>query len=114
MAKGKQLVNKGGRTPKPIDENIVYELAKMHCNNKEIAAVVGVSVDTIERRFAVLVDKGKEEGRATLRRLQWQQAMKGNIMMLIWLGKQLLGQKDKQPDEVAQVSYNVYTNEVPK
>lgn len=30
----------------------------------------------------------------TLRRLQWKAAEGGNATMLIWLGKQLLGQKD--------------------
>ena len=38
-------------------------------------------------------------GRATLRRLQWQRANGGADTMLIWLGKQMLGQKDKVETE---------------
>jgi hypothetical protein len=37
-----------------------------------------------------------EEGRMSLRRLQWKKAQEGNTTMLIWLGKQYLGQSDKQ------------------
>lgn len=31
----------------------------------------------------------------SLKRKQWEMAMNGNITMLIWLGKQNLGQTDK-------------------
>ena len=39
--------------------------------------------------------KGKDKGRMSLRRLQFEKAQTGNTTMLIWLGKQMLGQKDK-------------------
>ncbi len=32
----------------------------------------------------------------SLRRLQWKAAKENNVTMLIWLGKQYLGQTDKQ------------------
>ena len=38
-----------------------------------------------------LTDKEKIE----LREKQWELAMMGNVQMLIWLGKQYLGQSDK-------------------
>ena len=34
------------------------------------------------------------EQKIELRRKQWQVAMEGNVQMLIWLGKNILGQKD--------------------
>ena len=40
-----------------------------------------------------------ESGRASLRRMQYVAAKKGNATMQIWLGKQYLGQKDKQEIE---------------
>lgn len=40
-------------------------------------------------------DQGRHEGKSSLRRLQWKAAQKGNSAMLVWLGKQMLGQKDK-------------------
>jgi hypothetical protein len=40
-------------------------------------------------------ENGREEGRASLRRLQWRSA-EHSVAMQIWLGKQFLGQTDKQ------------------
>jgi hypothetical protein len=54
-----------------------------------------VSKDTLERNYAALIQKGKEEGKASLRRTQYLAAQKGNVTMMIWLGKQLLGQKER-------------------
>lgn len=106
--------NKGGRPLRVMNETLIYDLAKIHCTFKEIASVCDCSIDLLRDRFSHLIEKGQEEGRSSLRRLQWHQAEKGNIQMLIWLGKQMLGQKDKQPDEVTQINYNVMVNEVPK
>tara|TARA_R100000808_G_scaffold15429_1_gene35701 strand:+ start:4950 stop:5390 length:441 start_codon:yes stop_codon:yes gene_type:complete len=39
--------------------------------------------------------KGKGGRRLSLKRAQWKSAMGGNVAMLIWLGKQDLGQSDK-------------------
>lgn len=87
--------------PKPIDPVEVEKLAAMGCTTKEIASFFDCSRDTIERRFAAILEKGKEKGKAKLRRLQWQSAEKGNVVMQIWLGKNYLGQTDK----VEQKSY---------
>ena len=76
----------------------VEKLAMLQCTEKEIASFCGISVDTLRRRkeFCLLHKKGMEEGRMSLRRLQWKKAQDGNTTMLIWLGKQYLGQSDKQ------------------
>jgi hypothetical protein len=83
------------RPRKQIDARQVETLAGMGCTGDEIAAVCGVSRDTIDRRFADALKVGREKGGATLRRQQWKLMKKGNVTMAIWLGKQLLGQKDK-------------------
>jgi hypothetical protein len=44
--------------------------------------------------------KGRENLKQSLRRWQIQSAQKGNIAMLIWLGKQYLDQSDKIESEV--------------
>lgn len=85
-----------------LDENLVLNLAKIHCTNEEIAAVCNVSVDTIERRCAGIIKKGKEQGRSSLRRKQFEIALGGNVGMLIWLGKQHLGQRDKSELELQE------------
>lgn len=40
------------------------------------------------------IERGRAKGRRSLQAKQFEVAMKGNVSMLIWLGKQLLGQKD--------------------
>jgi hypothetical protein len=55
----------------------------------------------IERRMSV--EDARE--RVALRRMQWQTAMKGNTRMLIWLGRQVLGQRDTQ--EIDQTNTTV-------
>lgn len=78
-----------------IDGEVVQRLASMQCTNTEIAAVLGCSRSLIEKRFRKELDVGAEQGRAKLRRVQWRKAMKGDTTMLIWLGKNMLGQSDK-------------------
>lgn len=84
-----------------IDADEVEKLASIGCSNDEIAAFFDCSKDTIERRFAAEVAKGRENGRTRLRRWQLQAAQKGNVVMLIWLGKQMLGQKDRHEVETS-------------
>ena len=45
--------------------------------------------------FADYYKKMSAGGKISLRRKQMQIAMAGNVTMLIWCGKQFLGQKDK-------------------
>ena len=83
-----------------LDENIIEKLAAIHCTMEEIASVCNCSVDTLERRYAELIKRAKDKGRSSLRRLQWENAQKGNVTMQIWLGKQTLGQTDKVIDPI--------------
>ena len=73
----------------------VKMLAQYGMNNTEIAEYYGVNESTIRRGYAEFLTKGRAEQKLKLRRKQFQVAMKGNIIMLIWLGKQMLGQADK-------------------
>lgn len=88
------------RPLKDIDAGEVVKLAAMQCTTREIAAFFDCSIDTIERRFAAELAKGRESGKIKLRRLQWQAAEKLDRTILIWLGKQLLGQRDKADVEL--------------
>jgi predicted metal-dependent hydrolase len=78
-----------------IDEEQVEKLAILGCTNNEIADFFECSKDTIERRFAAILSKGRASGKIRLRRIQMQIAEKGNAVMALWLGKQMLGQVDK-------------------
>jgi hypothetical protein len=83
-----------------IDLGVVERAASIGCSKEEVAAVLGIHRDTLHEHIArnpeiqEALDHGGSKGRATLRRLQWKGAEDGNATMLVWLGKQLLGQKD--------------------
>jgi len=87
-----------------------------------------VSVPTIQRRikaeygltFDAYYKKNSAFGRVSLRRAQFKAAHAGNPAMLIWLGKQNLGQRDQPAiegaDETAKpipVKYEVFDASVP-
>jgi hypothetical protein len=55
------------------------------------------------------IAKGKAEGNISLRRKQWQMAVeKGNVVMLIWLGKQMLGQVNERLDTDSDAPLPIY------
>ncbi len=83
------------RPKKKIDADQVEALAGINCTTEEIASVLGCSKDTLERRFAACLKKGRHQGRSSLRRRMWRKVEEGNITMMIWLSKQMLGYKDK-------------------
>jgi hypothetical protein len=93
-----------GSTKLQLDEGTLEtlkELAKIQCTQKEAAAVLKVCSKTFEnylrhnQKVREAWDNGLEEGRASLRRMQWRTA-ETSVPMQIWLGKQYLGQTDKQ------------------
>jgi len=58
--------------------------------------VLGVSPDTITRNYAEPYKRGIATLKQSLRRKQVNLALRGNVTMLIWLGKQWLDQSDKR------------------
>ena len=79
-----------------LDTKQVEQLAGFGCTDTEIASFFNISRTTLERNYEQYMTKGRESGKIRLRQYQWASAKKGNVAMLIWLGKQLLGQSDKQ------------------
>lgn len=78
-------------------KEIIIRMSEIFCSQEEIAYAMGVSRDVI-RKHLDLLDEGKARGRVKLRRAQMEKALEGNPTMLIWLGKQLLGQSDNPGD----------------
>lgn len=77
----------------------IEKLAVYGCTDEEIASFLETSVDTLtnstnRESFAEAKKRGFNKGKASLRRKQFEVAMKGNCSMLIWLGKQYLEQKE--------------------
>ena len=77
-----------------VDPKEVEKLARLHCTIKEIAEYLGTTADTISYHFADIITKAKTETKNSLRRAQLKVALDGNVTMLIWLGKQMLGQSE--------------------
>ena len=90
-----------------IDYETAEKLAAIQCTQQEIASFLGCSVDTLQRDeiFCGIYKKGQENGKMSLRRMQFKLAEK-NPTMAIWLGKQYLGQRDSFPDEVNYTEVN--------
>jgi len=98
---------KMGRPRHDIPKDEFENLCAIQCTEEEIAAWFKCSVDTIERwckreykrTFADVFNEKRKPGLISLRRAQFKRAVDdGDKTLLIWLGKQLLGQKE-QPVE---------------
>lgn len=95
-----------GRPKKNLTEDqwkSVDYMCFIHCTGEEIAGVLGMDYDTLNRNcketkkmpISEYIKKHQSGGRMSLRRAQWKSAENGNVTMQIWLGKQWLGQTEK-------------------
>lgn len=92
-----------GRPKIEINQDIFEGLCNIQCTLEEISGILRVSEDTIERwcrrtysrTFADALKRLGATGRESIRRAQFKLALAGNPTMLIWLGKQILGQRDE-------------------
>jgi len=86
-----------------IDVEELKRLCRLNCTMEEIGAFFGCDKKTIERRYAEeedfqqAIDQGRGLGKLSVRRKQMQIMDEHNsAAMAIWLGKQILGQRDNQ------------------
>jgi hypothetical protein len=91
----------GGRPKKVINYELVTELAEIFCTQEEIATVLNISARTLQRdeEFCRIYKEGIQNVKSSLRRAQLKSALKGNVTMQVWLGKQYLSQKDKHESD---------------
>jgi len=94
ISTGEPRRNGAGRPRAEIDQTTVIKLARLHCNQTEIAEWFGVTESVIRRRYGDLIKQCQAETRARLRHEQIKQALNGNVTMLIFLGKVLLHQRE--------------------
>jgi len=96
----------GGRPRLTFDLRLVEDLGKIQSTHGELAAVLGCHLETVRDRlrndpeFSAAYEKGLENGKSSLRRIQWKSALGGNTTMQIWLGKQYLSQRDMHSAEL--------------
>jgi hypothetical protein len=100
------MAKRGPKPRGPVSEEDFKQfesLLGIQCTLEEVASFYNVDVKTIQARceehyglkFSQISEQKRANGKISLRRKQFQKAMDGNIVMLIWLGKQYLGQVDK-------------------
>lgn len=98
------------RPKKPIDKDQFEKLCSIQCTLNEIAGYFDCCEDTIENwckanygeGFSDVFARKRGIGKVSLRRSQFRMAGK-NPTMAIWLGKQYLGQTDKQEVAVSKI-----------
>lgn len=105
----------GGRPPLELNKEQFEKLCGLQCTIAEIAGFFYCDDDTVQawckrtygEHFSVIFKKYSERGKISLRRSQFKLAEK-SAAMAIWLGKQMLGQRDIQV-----VEQNVAVKEMP-
>lgn len=91
-----------GRPKREIDLYELSKLCRLNCTMPEIAAFLDIPLRTLEDKYTNdpqvrdSIQRGRELGKLSIRRKQVQiMDEENNATMAIWLGKQLLGQRDK-------------------
>lgn len=92
------LVVGRGDNKRVIPPDEVYKLACLYCSYQEIADWFELPRETLKYNFRDLIQKGYNATKQGLRRAQIDVALKGNVSMLIWLGKNMLNQSDNPID----------------
>lgn len=102
----KKNTGKTGRPPaaqNKIDEKVLKDLLKFYPSKQEAADWFDVSPSSLERfinkafgcSFDDFRDKSFVKTKIAIKRKQIQKALTGDNVMLVWCGKQYLGQMDK-------------------
>jgi len=84
-----------------IDSNrdLVERLAAIGTTDEELGFVLGMAEKSVQNHYRLELDKGRANLRTALRKAQFESAVNDkNSTMLIWLGKNYLGQKDSRHD----------------
>jgi hypothetical protein len=83
-----------GANKKVVAPDEVYKLASLGCSVEEMSDWFGVNRETLKYNFSEYIDRGRAEIKQKLRNAQMTAALNGSVTMLIWLGKNMLGQSD--------------------
>jgi hypothetical protein len=94
LVEGTYMGKPVGRDKKVIDPNEVIKLAGLGMKDSEIAEWFGIDSNTLRYNFSAELLKGKHTLNCSLRQAQIRLALSGNATMLIWLGRNMLGQSE--------------------
>ena len=97
----------GGRPPKTAEPQTIIQFAAKGLTTQKIAALCNMGDSTLRAKYQAELEKGRILRNSTLQERQFEVALNGahskehaNPTMLIWLGKQWLGQTDKSETQV--------------
>ena len=108
--------NKGGAPKKAIDYEMLDKLCAIMCTGEECAEMLGIDYDTLNNRlkedgntgFSDYFKRKSAKGKVSLRRTQFLAATEDrSVPLLIWLGKQYLGQKDQHEVKQEVITTNI-------
>ena len=113
MVSKEKKPKKVGRPKTILNLDELEKLCRLNCTMPEIASYFNVPLRTLEDKYTNdkeirnTIDKGRNQGKLSLRRKQIQILDEtNNATMAIWLGKQLLGQRDKHDIVTEDISTN--------
>lgn len=92
----------GGKLRVELTEEDIEKIklyASWGATQVEVANALGIHVKTLQEKFNDLFKQGFAECQLSIRRGQVREANAGNATLLIWLGKQMLGQRDFKDTE---------------
>ena len=104
------------RPLKEVDRKNFEKLCELQCTKEEICGFFELTDKTLESwckrtynvGFSEVFKQKRGNGKIALRRAQFQTAERGNATMLVWLGKQYLGQRDQPEENIDQEDSEVY------
>jgi hypothetical protein len=110
------LPNPPGAPKANLDWDEIGKLLAFGCKTTKIASQFGVSERTLYTRceqdlnikYTEFSQGKRSKGDNILQAKQFQEAMNGNITMLIWLGKQRLEQREPKDNPKDTVTNNTF------
>ena len=102
------MTNRVGRPEKEMDWRLLDSILQYGASLIDCSELLEMSEDSIQRKikeesgqtFSEYRESKKSKIRMKLRQKQYEMAMNGNVALLIWLGKNELGQKDKLENDI--------------
>jgi hypothetical protein len=106
--------NPHGPKPKELTPTFIFGCAKIMCTQEEIGDLCGLSQPQVCARIKddpeleEAYRRGQATAKQSLRRVQFKNALAGNVVAGIWLSKNHLGMSDRtETHDVHDVNVNV-------
>ena len=75
------------------------ELAMLGLSYADLASAMFVNQYTLKANYSEFIQAARITAKAELLKQQWKLVLKGNPTILVWMGKQILGQSDRPENQ---------------